>query len=88
MKEHDKVYCINDMTYINGNLDVCHYIKDKTYIISQLYDDTIWIKSENTVSYYFTIDGNYNENRTFSHYFVTLKELIKIKLDKINERTT
>jgi len=84
MKEHDKVYCIND-TYINGNIDVCRYIKHKTYIISQLCDDTIWIKSENTISYYFTIDGNYNENRIFSDYFVTLQELRKIKLDKINE---
>lgn len=78
----DKVICIKTFNGRTG-FKMTYYVKDNIYIITDNRNNTIDINT----NYNIPICFNFNENSYyyFKEYFITLKELRKQKLDKIQK---
>ena len=82
MKVGDRVLCISD-SYPKGFVgeQKCH-IESKYYTIDDLSDIYVYVNSEKDSTW----NGYYGYSyEDFVKYFITVKELRKLKLDKINE---
>lgn len=85
MKVGDKLYCINDRKYIGSPINISGKIYEILAINS--YKNTTTITMSNEIgdqSFYYSLKNN-TEHYYIYNYFMTIKEMRKLKLKKINE---
>jgi len=83
MKEGDKVHCIQ--SYYG---EYTKFFKDNVYEISDIVNaagQTVYVikDGESCGLSFFKSGGTFTFHRIFSNYFIDLKKLRKLKLDKI-----
>jgi len=90
MKNGDKVLCYQSLTLECEINDTCAeyvlFIKDKEYVLDSVYVNDVCFVDEYDERCYFVIKYNCGSHRLFDNYFITQKQLRKIKLEKINEK--
>lgn len=89
LKREPKYFCIKDMSYEDSII----YIAGNFYNSSNFYDDEpncdligIYGDSDSGCEFKLNKDDNIY-TQLFSDYFITIKQLRKLKLQKINETT-
>lgn len=84
MKSGELVICLVDADR-DPLAGTYFYRKGNHYSIDDIFDNSIYINSEDGSSYYFYIRQKpYNNDFLFSDYFMTLMEYRKLKLEKLN----
>jgi len=82
------VYCKKSISHYKGGKKYSQFFeKGKYYEIHIEYDDCIWIFT-NKSKFSTQLFGKYHPSDSrflFSDYFYTLKELRKLKINKLNE---
>lgn len=79
MKIGDKIYCKKCHTIFKNGLPDYSHLSGKMYEIEYLEPDIIYVKSELTPPWEYC---GYTYDELYNH-FLTLKELRKLKLEKI-----
>lgn len=80
IKKIEPVYCIKQFEELN----VCLFLKGKTYNVIEVNEYTIAIVGEKDRTLSFNIRSPFNKYTTPNH-FITIREYRKQKLEKLNE---
>ena len=84
MKVGDRLYCINNRSNSNKSYYDNYNSIGKFYIINKVYSDAVWMGCDDGgVCYYSLI---VNDDRFLGDYFITFRELRKLKLDLLKSR--